>query len=184
MDDRMAAGAVHGRHDAILKSRIACDADVAQDRACKPGKKPSTWFSQGPHPQGFCRPRARAQKDGSWRGASHMRAHSTQLGGSVRDHVIGASLASAASPTGKLSTRPHAVMTFDPIPRIKAQSPKQRGRTEQAINSFTETMNWPRGRSSTRPRARRLNTMQRCPLRDTESVVDPHVTPSPSESER
>jgi hypothetical protein len=61
-------------------------------------------------------------------------------------------LASAASPTGKLSTRPHAVMTFDPIPRVKGQSPKQRGRTEQAITSFTETMNCPRGRSSTRPR--------------------------------
>jgi hypothetical protein len=88
MDDRMAAGAVHGRHDAILKSRIARNADVAQDRACKPGKKPSTWFSRRSHPQGFGRPRARAraQKDGSSRRASHIRARSTQLAGSVRDH--------------------------------------------------------------------------------------------------
>jgi hypothetical protein len=53
MDDRMLVGAVHGRHDAILKRRIECDADVTQDAARKPGKKPSTWFSQEPCPQGF-----------------------------------------------------------------------------------------------------------------------------------
>jgi hypothetical protein len=153
MDDRMAAGAVHGRHDAILKSRIARNADVAQDRACKPGKKPSTWFSRRSHPQASAVPElARGHR------RTDLRAEPATYGPVQPSSPVPFAttdrrqLASAASPTGKLSTRPHAVMTFDPIPRVKGQSPKQRGRTEQAITSFTETMNWPRGRSSTRPR--------------------------------
>jgi hypothetical protein len=74
MDDRMAVGAVHGRHDAIRKSRIACDADVVQDGACKPGKKPSTWFSQGPCLQGFFFDAARlSSRILGWRHSRHLR---------------------------------------------------------------------------------------------------------------
>ena len=39
MDDRMLVDVIHGGHDAIFELLFGCNADVAQDRACKLGKE-------------------------------------------------------------------------------------------------------------------------------------------------
>jgi hypothetical protein len=39
VDDRMLVDVIHGSHDAILEFLFGCNADVAQDGACKLGKE-------------------------------------------------------------------------------------------------------------------------------------------------